>query len=269
MRQYSQLTRHTAALVPNRVLSPSVISLANIPKRTSFEIKDNLTVHLAPNDSILTTTGSIVASSSKIDTLLGIHAPITRSITRKLSGGSFFLEKYSTETGAVVLLSAKQSTIIEMDGTRQIVFKADAFIASTDTVDLQASPIGFGLKGGFFHLIATGQGIFSIKSSTVIELQEDQECFIEPSRVVGWDLQMQVEPVESDALPMTKKAYRQPINWMSHWGIPDPIQNFSELVVFYYVSLLRKSVHLFRYWALGERGVYRIKGPGQVFIKPE
>lgn len=182
MRHYSQLTRHTAALVPNRVISPSVISLSNIPKKTSFEIKDsNLTVNLAPNDSILTAVGSIVASSSKIDTLLGIHTPITRSITRKLSGGSFFLEKYSTETGAVVVLSPKQSTIIEMDGTRQIVFKSDSFVASTDTIDLQASPISFGLKGGYFHLIATGQGAFSIKSSSVIELQDDQECFVEPS----------------------------------------------------------------------------------------
>ncbi|KAJ3262253.1 hypothetical protein HK103_002666 [Boothiomyces macroporosus] len=268
MRHYSQLTRHTAALVPNRVISPSVISLSNIPKKTSFEIKDsNLTVNLAPNDSILTAVGSIVASSSKIDTLLGIHTPITRSITRKLSGGSFFLEKYSTETGAVVALSPKQSTIIEMDGTRQIVFKSDSFIASTDTIDLQASPISFGLKGGYFHLIATGQGVFSIKSSSVIELQDDQECFVEPSRVVAWDLQMRVEPVETDALPMAKKAYRQPIHWMSHWGVPDPIQNFSELVVFYYVAALRRVVHMFRYWVLGERGVYRIKGPGQVFLK--
>ncbi|KAJ2999650.1 hypothetical protein HDV02_002123 [Globomyces sp. JEL0801] len=281
IRSFAELAYHrttTPSFTPHSVsgihsIQPTASSISS--EQPSFAVVNQgsgslLSVRLHKGLSLSARVGSLLASSGKIDTQLKRHHSFTRGLIQKLAGGSIFVEE---EHDSVVLLTPNVEgdiAVITMDGTRDIIFRSPSYLASTNTLDFLVSPQGFGLKdGGFFHTQARGQGILSLSSyggMTALQLKPGEECIVQPQYVIGWDSSMKTEPVVTDALPAAQRAVRKSLAWLSKYRIPAFLQRQIESFLFFIAKYARLTVHQFRYWVLGERGVYRITGPGEVFL---
>jgi uncharacterized protein (AIM24 family) len=71
-----------------------------------------------------------------------------------------------------------------MDGTKDLILKSKAFLMAQGNVELKVAQKGLGVQqGGFFHLLAKGQGTLGISANgglISINLSPNEECIIQP-----------------------------------------------------------------------------------------
>jgi len=90
------------------------------------------------------------------------------ALMRRLSGATFFLQKFATaEVPGDVLLSPKHLgdiATIRMDGTSEYFIARNAYLASTPHLSLapRVSRLGVGLDANFFHIKVSGKGVLAV-----------------------------------------------------------------------------------------------------------
>ena len=90
------------------------------------------------------------------------------ALMRRLSGATFFLQKFATaEVPGDVLLAPKHLgdiATIRMDGTSEYFIARNAYLASTPHLSLapRVSRLGVGLDANFFHIKVSGKGVLAV-----------------------------------------------------------------------------------------------------------
>ena len=213
---------------------------------------------------------------AKIDTALKTHSSIFDSVVRKAAGGSYYLEqvilyiiKYYADNQSSVLLAGKEPgdiVMLDLDPTRDLVFRHDAFLLSSGDIKVNVSNIGFGLGDSIFYGFASGTGSFALTrrgGMYTVTLNPGQDCVVSPKHVVAWEAGMKVTPVKSDSTPEATRTVWRSLEWMTKRGIP--FRHAAEATLFYFTKIYRAAVHYYRS-VLGESEMYRLKGPGEIVL---
>jgi uncharacterized protein (TIGR00266 family) len=164
-----------------------------------FQIDGNpdfgdLTVQLAPGDTILCESGAMSRMTTALDVNSRLLGGFVRASVRKLFGGeSFFVGEYSAPNGGFVALAPSMpGTVLHrrLDGDA-IHLTAGSFLACTPGVELRTRFGGlrsfFSGEGAFF-LECTGQGdLFYNAYGGVVEKTIDGEFIVDTGHLVAWE----------------------------------------------------------------------------------
>jgi uncharacterized protein (AIM24 family) len=160
--------------------------------------------------------------------------------------------------------------LIKMDGMRDLIIKTDSFLLSQGEVELSVAPKMFGvMQGGFFHLAAKGCGTIAIcgyGGLMSLQLEHGQECIVEPKHIVAWERCLQFSPTTTDAIPESTLLAKQFCDYLEEKEIPRLFQRMAAHTINFLVNIARQIVYKFRYHVLGQKGVYKITGPGEIYL---
>ena len=78
---------------------------------------------------------------------------------------------------------------------------------------------------------------------------------------------MKIAPAEKDSIPAGRDYAEEFIDWLEFKKVPRLFQRMSRHTINFFLGWARYAVHKFRYWVLGQRGVYRVIGPGELYIQ--
>ncbi|KAJ3367173.1 hypothetical protein HDU91_001630, partial [Kappamyces sp. JEL0680] len=156
---------------------------------------------------------------------------------------------------------------IEMDATRDIVFRRESFLFASTEVKLSVSPTDFGLSnGGLNFSLASGySGTLGLSKRgcrmAQLPLDFGQEVLVHPANIVAWDAAMAYKATIPDKIAHT--AWRQ-LEWMTDNHIP--FRHAAEALVYYCSRMARFLYHFMRYRVLGKKGMLKFSGPGHIIV---
>jgi uncharacterized protein (AIM24 family) len=127
-----------------------------------------LHVKFPDRSAVYTTIGATVGAAQPVQTSVVTEGGPLSALARKLSGGTFFLQRLSTaEQPGDVLLAPKaigDIATIRMDGTVEYYLARHAYLASTPHLSLapRVSRLGAGLDASMFNLRVSGRGTLAV-----------------------------------------------------------------------------------------------------------
>ncbi len=77
---------------------------------------------------------------------------------------------------------------------------------------------------------------------------------------------MKLEPTKSDSIPESRVLAQQFTDYLEEKNVPRLFQRMSANTINFFVNIARFTVHKFRYYILGQKGVYKITGPGELYL---
>jgi hypothetical protein len=77
---------------------------------------------------------------------------------------------------------------------------------------------------------------------------------------------MKMSPTTSDAIPESRVLATQFTDYLEERGVPRLFQRMSANTINFFVNIARYAVYKFRYHILGQKGVYKITGPGEIYL---
>ncbi|KAK5672607.1 hypothetical protein QVD99_000126 [Batrachochytrium dendrobatidis] len=257
----------------------SARSNKNVNLSTEFQVINTglgsvLHVALASTEPVLAAVGTVTGSFGNATSELTVGAPMRDAVLRRLAGGSLFFEKFSVtdhDHGIVILTPKELGDIatVELDGSSEFIIRQSALLAATSNLEVGLSTGGFGLAdSGFFNYTIGGKGTLAMTAYgglVQILLEPGQEAIVNPKHMVAWDSSMSVSPLVGDAFPMTG-IQQKPTQWLQNRQIPDLVKNAMQQMVYGLQRAMQFINHQVRYWVIGQRGSYRLCGPGHVFL---
>lgn len=157
-----------------------------------------LKVHLSRNETIKAQSGAMVAMHPNIDVEGKIDGGIFGALKRAvLTGESLFFQtlRASRGEGDVYIAPSEPGdiTVLELNGANQYYLQKQAFLAASDSIQIEAVSQGF-FKGllsgeGMFIQKASGVGLLAISSFGAIykiTLAPGQQYIIDNSHLVAW-----------------------------------------------------------------------------------
>ncbi|KAI7901382.1 mitochondrial biogenesis AIM24-domain-containing protein [Cokeromyces recurvatus] len=163
-------------------------------KRSLF-LKLYLLALLPADTEIITTTGSAIGSSNRVNSKLTLDKNITKSIGKKLVGDAMFYQKHYTKNAPGDLLLTPQRlgeiAIIELKNSSKYILRRDAFLAKTNkvTMDLGINSSENGLINKLVHTVS-GPGTLAIShygGIYRISLAAGEEYKANPRNLIMWD----------------------------------------------------------------------------------
>jgi hypothetical protein len=74
-------------------------------------------------------------------------------------------------------------------------------------------------------------------------------------------------PTESDSIPASRALSIRATDYLESKNVPRLFQRMTSNTINFFVDIVRFFVYKFRYWVLGQRGVYKVIGPGEIYLK--
>lgn len=163
--------------------------------KTNFPV---LKFELEKGESIKSQPGSMLAMDSNIELRGKIDGGFFRSIFRKFSGETFFVQhaKAADAKGWITLSTPTPGDILEIKVTKdkEIYAQKDSFMASTKDVEVSTKVQGI-IKGMF-----SGEGLFITKifgegtafldtygSIYELDVKEGEDIIVDNSNIVAWE----------------------------------------------------------------------------------
>ena len=118
--------------------------------------------------AVYTTLGAAVGVAQPVRSSIVTEGGPINAVARKLSGATFFLQKFSTaEVPGDVLLAPKHIgdiATIRMDGSSEYFMARHAYLASTPHLSLspRVSRIGAGFDSGLINMKVSGKGTLAV-----------------------------------------------------------------------------------------------------------
>lgn len=150
-------------------------------------------VELGGGETIVAESGSMVAKTSAIDietsTRGGILAAAKRSV---LGGESFFINKFSTQSGGTVHLApSAPGDVLHVPLAGELIVQQGSFLASASTIELDtkwAGVKGFFSGEGFFLLRVAGHGDLLLSSyGAMQEIAVDGDYIVDTGHIVAFE----------------------------------------------------------------------------------
>ncbi|KAJ1342733.1 hypothetical protein BSLG_002830 [Batrachochytrium salamandrivorans] len=230
---------------------------------------------LVSGEAVLAAVGTIAGTFGHVTSELTVGAPTREALLRRLAGGSLFFGKFSVDSHSqgVVLVAPRDLgdiVTVSLDGSVELTMRQSALLAATSKVEVVLASGGFGLAdSGLFNYVVRGKGDVAMTAyggMVRIVLNAGEEAIINPRNMIAWDSSMSVGPITSDALPLAKIPIRPSLTWLASQKIPTAIQNGVEATIQFANTIVQQTLHQVRYWVIGQRGLYRACGPGQIFL---
>ncbi|KAI8926953.1 mitochondrial biogenesis AIM24-domain-containing protein [Entophlyctis helioformis] len=262
------------------VATPAALVQAS-PAGTAFEVVNSgpgsvLVAHLAAHDAVSAVVGTLVGASGPVSSHLSLAGSLADAAKRRLAGGSLFFEKFTTAetTGPTRVIVAPKRlgdvAAVAMDGSVEYTVRQSALLAASAGVQVSPAAGGFGLlDNGFFNYRVHGKGAVALTAYAGLVrlvLRPGEECVVTPRHIVAWDASMLVEPVVSDALPQAKIPLKPTIAWLAQTNLPSFVKNAAEATIQSINHGVQVVAHQVRYWIIGQRGMYCLRGPGDVYL---
>lgn len=197
--------------------------------------------------TLYSTLGSTVGMTEHVKPSITTQGGPFGAMARALSGGDFFLQKFSAETGAELLLAPKGLTdisTIKLEDNEYYIAR-HAYFASTSSITLapRFSRVGTGRDVSHFHIRVGGKGTLAVVSygSVIrVELAPSETYLINPKYLVAWDTKLKVSPVDNAQGENSKSNFL--------------------------TSLWKSTQRTVRSWSTGGRELYRLIGPGDIYL---
>ncbi len=160
-----------------------------------------LKCYLEPGEMLKAESGAMVAISPQLTLKAKMEGGLTKSIMRRFSGESFFLQTIEAdkEEGWTMLATPAPGGIIavELDGTREWKVQKGGFLAGTRDVQVSTKAQGLG-KGmfsgeGFFIIGIGGSGtvfLSSYGSIIPLDIPEGETLKVDNGHLVAWHADM-------------------------------------------------------------------------------
>ncbi|KAL2912363.1 hypothetical protein HK105_208137 [Polyrhizophydium stewartii] len=284
----------TASEIPVRVAAES---------GTSFQVLNSgsgsvLVANVGGGDSVTTVVGTVVAMSGEMGGELTTSAPMRDAAVRRLAGGSLFFDKArlvcldlagsraeadqsrldlqfsapASRPGVVVVAPKKLGDVaaIELDGSIDYTVRQSSLLAMTSQIEVTTEAGGFGLNdNGFFNYRVHGKGAVALTAYgglLRLVLQPGEEFIADPKHLIAWDSSIAMAPVTGDALPQARIPTKPTLAWLGSLKMPNAVKNGAETTIQMVNTAVQFTAHKLRYWVVGQRGVYKLRGPGDVFV---
>lgn len=152
---------------------------------------------LDAGEKIKAESGAMVAMSPTIDVEGKMEGGVMAGLGRMLAGEKFFFQTLSANRGGGFALLAPSTPgdtfILDMDGSVEYNLQKDAFLASSDSIEIQTKmqnlTQGLFSGEGFFILKVKGIGKVAISSFGIIheiQLQPGEEYIVDNHHLVAW-----------------------------------------------------------------------------------
>ncbi|KAJ3190677.1 hypothetical protein HK101_008468 [Irineochytrium annulatum] len=209
-----------------------------------------------------------------------------------MSGDALLQQLWTTsEPGDVVLAPRRQGDVaaISMDGSTEFHIRRDAFLAAGGKVELSTTLKGLGLGAdGLFNYRATGVGTLAITGHGGLYrlvLAPHEEYLVSPRHLVAWDAAIDPAPeigaVGDDARAALREepeigvaVRRKPIEGKEGEGKAaeygrralEGMANAGRAIGRGVQWVARMWIWRLTKMFTGDRGLYRLRGPGEFFI---
>jgi uncharacterized protein (TIGR00266 family) len=161
-------------------------------------------VELQKGDSLKAESGAMVAMSDGLSLTGSMDGGFLKSMARKFSGESFFLQKIEApEKGGTVLLAPPApGAIVELPitATEQWSVQKNGFLAGTAGVEIstrtQSLARGLFSGGGFFIVSLSGAGtafLSTYGSARAIDLKAGESMLVDNGHLLAWRSDMRYE----------------------------------------------------------------------------
>lgn len=77
---------------------------------------------------------------------------------------------------------------------------------------------------------------------------------------------MSVDPAEADSIPAFSNVAKAFVDSLAARGVKPLFQRMIANSINFNVNIFRIVVHWLRYNLLGQKGLYRVTGPGEIFV---
>jgi hypothetical protein len=77
---------------------------------------------------------------------------------------------------------------------------------------------------------------------------------------------MKIDPAQQDSIPKFTNAAVKYVEWLESKGVARLWQRMSASIINFNVNIVRIIVHSFRYYILGQKGLYKVVGPGDLYV---
>lgn len=164
-----------------------------------------LSVSLEKGEKVLAESNAMVAMDSDLSLKGRSRGGVMKSLARKLFNDESFFQQYiEAEKGPGTVLLAPNIPgdirILEV-GERQYMVSDGAFLAATDSVELEVKSQGLGRallgdSGGFFVMATNGHGQIAVSgfgSVREMEAKEGQALVVDNGHLVAWDASLDYE----------------------------------------------------------------------------
>ena len=157
-----------------------------------------LRVALSPGEWLKAEKNAMIAMSGTLKLSARMDGGLLRSLARRFSGETFFLQEIraTDKAGWVMLAPTAPGAIVQIDlaGKTGITAEKGAFLAATEHVQV-SSRVQRPLKGffggeGFVLVKITGQGTVFLNGFGAIEtvtLLPEQEIMVDNTHLIAWD----------------------------------------------------------------------------------
>lgn len=163
-----------------------------------------LKVYLERGESIKAESGAMVAMTRDLKLTGKVDGGILKSIARRFSGESFFMQHLSAEDGpGWALLAAAapgEIAVLDIEDGREFTVQKNGFLAGTP--DIQVSTKVQSIMKGMF----SGEGLFVVKISGrgkvflstygsihTVDIPKNETLLIDNGHLVAWESTMQYE----------------------------------------------------------------------------
>lgn len=77
---------------------------------------------------------------------------------------------------------------------------------------------------------------------------------------------MKIEPSEKNSIPEYRNVAVKLVEWLESKGVARLWQRMSASIINFNFNIARIIKHSFRYYILGQKGFYKVCGPGDLYL---
>lgn len=163
------------------------------------DVMQTVTFELKENESIYSQRGAMCFMSSNITMSTNFKGGLFRSIKRRFSGESLFLNTFRSSAGDGLISFSTDSVgkimCLELDGSKNFICQKDAFLCAQDSVSLDIEfqkKLGRGFFGGegfvLQKLHGSGLAFVSIDGELLeVTLKDGQQIRVDTGHVAVYD----------------------------------------------------------------------------------
>ncbi|KAJ3409052.1 hypothetical protein HDV05_004646 [Chytridiales sp. JEL 0842] len=226
---------------------------------------------MPPSAKLYAKVGSAISFSSTVSKKVSTHSSISKSLERGVTGGDTLLTQFTTnfQEGGDVLIAPQTSSsasaigTIQLNGVSEYNIQKKAYLASTNGIHFHNSAE---MPFGLFRL--TGSGVVVVSGSgglLRVVLGVGEEYLVSFENLVGWDASIHLTP---EFQRQVATAVKSRGGWSKMAGKLRE-QEFKEVGLMVWEGVKRVGTGAwlrFREYMLGDKPLYRLRGPGEVFI---